>query len=366
MLKKTIKNFDYVILIVIILLFVIGILALKSASGGAGGSIDDYNKQIIWFSIGLVFLFAFSFLDYLFVKKFCLLLYGGSIILLILVLFSPINNGATSWFKVGPMSFQPAEFAKIAIITLFAYLIEKHNEKRDLNKISTIVKLLLVLLVPTFLIIRQPDYGTAFVIIISCIVMLFIGEIDLKYIIAGLLLVIILAPLVYNFVLPEHAKKRIEIFLNPGSDPKGAGYNILQSELAVGSGGLTGQGLYNGNQTQLGMLPMKSTDFIFSVISEEMGFIVSCSIIILYGILLLRLINISQKSKDEFGKLFSIGVFTIFLAHIFENIGMSMGILPITGIPLPFISYGGSSMLTNMILIGISESIYIRKKQHLL
>lgn len=365
MLKKTIKNFDYVILIVIILLFVIGILALKSASGGAGGNVDDYSKQITWFVIGLIFLFGFSFLDYHFVKKFCLLLYGGSIILLILVLFSPINNGATSWFKIGPMSFQPAEFAKIAIITLFAYLIEMHNERRDLNKVTTIIKLLFILLVPTFLIIKQPDYGTAFVIIVSCIVMLFIGDIDIKYILAGLALIIILAPLVYNFILPEHAKKRIEVFLNPGSDPKGAGYNILQSELAVGSGGLTGQGLYNGNQTQLGMLPMKTTDFIFSVISEEMGFIISASIIILYGILLLRLINISQKSKDEFGKIFAIGVFTIFIAHIFENIGMSMGILPITGIPLPFISYGGSSMLTNMILIGISESIYIRRKQHL-
>ena len=351
MFKKTIKNFDYVILIVIILLFLIGIIALKSASGGAGGNLEDYNKQIIWFIIGTVCFFVFSFLDYHLIRKICLFLYVGSLVLLLLVLFSPINNGATSWFKLGPMSFQPAEFSKIAIIALFAYLIEKHIEKNDLNKITTIIKLLLVLLIPTFLIIKQPDYGTAFVVIFSCLVMLFIGEIDLKYIIIGIVSIIILIPIAYNFVLPEHAKKRIEIFLNPGSDPKGAGYNVLQSELAVGSGGLLGQGLYNGNQTQLGMLPMKTTDFIFSVISEEMGFVVSASVVVLYMVLLLRVLNISKNAKDDFGKLFAVGVFTIFLAHIFENIGMSMGILPITGIPLPFISYGGSSMLTNMILL---------------
>ena len=172
-----------------------------------------------------------------------------------------------------------------------------------------------------------------------------------------ILIIVIAVPLLYFFILPEHAKTRIDIFLNPESDPRGAGYNILQSKLAIGAGGLTGMGLLKGNQTQLGFLYPKTTDFIFSVIGEEMGFVVAGSIIIIFVYLITKCIYIAKTAKDTTGTLIASGITGIFLFHVIENIGMVMGLLPITGVPLPFISYGGSSMITNFIGIGILLNI---------
>lgn len=263
------------------------------------------------------------------------------------------------------MSLQPSEFAKIILIITMARIIDNFKKKETLNKPQNILLLFLIIALPVFLIIKQPDYGTAMVILAMVSIMLFIGGIKWRYIIGVILSVVIVIPIAYNYVLPDHAKARLEVFLNPESDPRGAGYNIIQSKLAVGSGQLWGMGLFNGNQTQLGILPMKTTDFIFPVISEEMGFVVSSVVILLFVILLIRLINIAKTSKDSFGSLICIGVFAMIFAHFVENIGMGMGLLPITGIPLPFISYGGSSMLTNMIAIGLVMSVACRRKHNI-
>ena len=212
---------------------------------------------------------------------------------------------------------------------------------------------------------KQPDYGTAMVILVMSVSMLFVGGIQWRYIIGVFIAALIIIPIAYHYFLPQHAKDRIEVFLNPESDPRGAGYNIIQSKLAVGSGQLWGMGLFNGNQTQLGLLPMKTTDFIFPVISEEMGFIVSSIVILLFVILLIRIVNIAKTAKDSFGGLICTGVFAMIFAHFIENVGMSMGLLPITGIPLPFISYGGSSMLTNMMAIGLVMSVACRRKHNI-
>ena len=211
--------------------------------------------------------------------------------------------------------------------------------------------------IPIYLIIKEPDFGTAAAFIVATIMMLFTAGIDKKYIITALLIVVVGIPLLYNFVLPEHAKQRIDIFLNPESDPRGAGYNILQSKLAIGAGELTGMGLLKGNQTQLGFLYPKTTDFIFSVISEEMGFIVSSAIIILYVVLITKSLYIAKTAKDNIGSLIASGISGIFLFHMIENIGMVMGLLPITGVPLLFVSYGGSSMITSFICIGLLLNI---------
>lgn len=263
------------------------------------------------------------------------------------------------------MSLQPSEFAKIVLIITIARIIDYFKQKGTLNKPLNILLLFLVIALPTLLIIKQPDYGTAMVLLVTVALMLFVGGIKWRYIISAILAVAIVVPLAYNYVLPEHAKKRIDVFLNPSLDPRGAGYNIIQSKLAVGSGQLWGMGLFNGNQTQLGILPMKTTDFIYPVISEEMGFVFSSLVIILFVALLIRIINIAKTAKDSFGGLLCIGVFAMIFAHFVENIGMSMGLLPITGIPLPFISYGGSSMLTNMIAIGLVMSVACRRKHNI-
>lgn len=263
------------------------------------------------------------------------------------------------------MSIQPSEFAKIVLIITMARIIDYFKQKSTLNNPINILLLFLVIALPTLLIIKQPDYGTAMVLLVTVAIMLFTGGIKWRYIIGAVLAVAIVVPLAYNYVLPEHAKKRIDVFLNPSLDPRGAGYNIIQSKLAVGSGQLWGMGLFNGNQTQLGILPMKTTDFIYPVISEEMGFIFSSLVILLFVILLIRIANISKTAKDSFGGLLCIGVFAMIFAHFVENVGMSMGLLPITGIPLPFISYGGSSMLTNMIAVGLVMSVACRRKHNI-
>ena len=175
--------------------------------------------------------------------------------------------------------------------------------------------------------------------------------------------VIIIVPLLYFFILPSHAKTRIDVFLNPNLDPRGSGYNVLQSKLAIGSGKLFGMGIKNGSQTQLGYLYPQTTDFIYSAIGEEMGFLVAAAVIILYVILIVKSIQIAKTAKDDLGSYIAAGVSGIFLFHMIENIGMTMGLLPITGVPLPFVSYGGSSLLTNSILIGLLLNVSARRNK---
>ncbi len=306
------------------------------------------------------------FIDYDLIAKFSPIFYGIFIILLIAVLFTPVVNGATSWFTItSGISFQPSEFAKIFVIIFLAYIIEK-VQKRDRKEINKPLKLLAVLsivAVPVLLIIKQPDYGTAIAFLMATVLMLFVAGLDKKYIIATVLIIVVALPLIYNFILPTHAKNRIDVFLNPNLDPRGSGYNVIQSKLAIGSGRLFGMGLLKGNQTQLGFLHPKTTDFIFSVIGEEMGFIIAGAVIILYVILITKAIYVAKTAKDDLGSYIAMGIVGIFMFHMIENIGMTMGLLPITGVPLPFVSYGGSSLITNFICIGLLLNISGRRQK---
>ena len=355
--KRELKNMEWGILIVAIILCIIGMIALFSATQET--EYDEFKKQVIWFVVSLVIMIIFMLIDYDFLIKISPIIYGIFIILLIGVLFTKPINGATSWFDIGFFSLQPGEFAKVFVIIFLAFTISKIQERNreDINKPIKLLIILGVVILPVLLIIKQPDYGTAIAYIIATAMMLFAAGIDKKYIIATILLVVIAVPLLYFFILPEHAKTRIDIFLNPESDPRGAGYNVLQSQLAIGAGGLTGMGLLKGNQTQLGFLYPKTTDFIYSVIGEEMGFIVAGSIIILYVYLITKCLYIAKTAKDSKGTLIAAGISGIFLFHFVENIGMVMGLLPITGVPLLFISYGGSSLITSFICIGILLNI---------
>ncbi len=355
--KKELKNMEWWLLIVAIILTIIGLVALFSATQNTEH--DEFKKQVIWFGISIIAMIIFMLIDYETLVKISPIFYGGFIILLIAVLFTKPINGASSWFNIGAFSFQPAEFAKIFVILFLAMIISKIQlkDKTQINKPLKILIILAAIAVPLLLIIKQPDFGTAVAFCIATAFMLFAAGIDKKYIITVIALIIIAIPLIYNFVLPEHAKQRIDIFLNPESDPRGAGYNIIQSKLAIGAGGLTGMGLLKGNQTQLGFLYPKTTDFIFSVIGEEMGFIVAAAIIILYVVFVTKALYIAKTSKNSTGTVVAAGIAGVFMFHMIENIGMVMGLLPITGIPLPFISYGGSSIITNYIMIGILLNI---------
>ena len=222
----------------------------------------------------------------------------------------------------------------------------------EINKIWKLAIVLIMAAIPVALIVKEPDNGTAIAYLMAIIFMLFTSGIDKKYILLALVLIAIAAPVVYNN-LPEYALKRIQVFLNPEMDPRGAGYNIIQSKLAIGAGEIFGMGLLKGNQTQLGFLHPKTTDFIFSVIGEELGFIATGAITILYIVLVTKSIYIAKTAKDNIGSYIAIGIAGIFFFHMTENIGMTIGLLPITGVPLPFVSYGGSSLVMLMASFGL-------------
>ncbi len=355
--KRELKNMEWGLLISAIILSIIGIIALFSATQETG--YEEFQKQIIWVAVSLVAMVIVMLIDYEVLVKISPVFYGIFIILLIAVLFTEPINGASSWFNIGGFSFQPGEFAKIFVILFLAFVISKiqYRYKEDINKPTRILIILATVLVPVLLIIKEPDYGTAAAYIVALAVILFTSGLDKKYIIGTIILILIAVPLLYFFILPEHAKARIDIFLNPESDPRGAGYNIIQSKLAIGAGGLTGMGLLKGNQTQLGFLYPKTTDFIFAVIGEEMGFIVAGAIIIIYVYFITKVLYIAKTAKDTTGSIIASGIAGVFIFHFLENVGMVMGLLPITGVPLPFISYGGSSMITNYIMLGILLNI---------
>ena len=361
--KKMFKNFEWGILICTIILLAIGLVALFSATQNS--DYEEFKKQIMWIGISIPVIVVVILVDYEILAKISPVIYGLSLISLIAVLFTEPINGATSWFNIGPFSFQPAEFAKIAVVLFMANVIVKLQQKgRDeINRFWKLGIILATVAVPTLLIIKQPDYGTALAFLVALIFMLYVAGINKKYIITAVLLVVILVPLAYFFILPDHAKARIDVYLNPNLDPRGDGYNIIQSKLAIGAGQIFGMGLFKGNQTQLGYLYPKTTDFIFAVISEEMGFVVAGAIIVLYVILITKSIQVAKTAKDDLGSYIATGIVGIFFFHMLENIGMTMGLLPITGIPLPFVSYGGSSMLTNLTLIAILLNISTRRKK---
>lgn len=361
--KRLLRNTEWTVLIVSVLLFVIGAVALFSATQTS--EYDEFKKQIQWFFISIPFLILASTIDYNVIVKFSTLGYIIVIALLIGVLFTEPISGASSWYKITEtLRFQPSELGKIVVILFLAFLLNKLQlrGRKEINKIWKLLIFLIFAAIPILLIIKQPDYGTAIAFTVATLFMLFVSGLDGRYIIAAFLIVLVAAPIVYNN-LPDHALRRIEVFLNPGSDPRGDGYNILQSQLAIGAGQAFGMGIFKGNQTQLGFLHPKTTDFIFSVIGEEMGFVATGAITILYIVLVTKTIFIAKTAKDNIGSYIAIGIAGIFFFHMAENIGMTIGLLPITGIPLPFVSYGGSSLVTNFICIGLLLNISSRRQK---
>lgn len=361
--KKLLKNTEWTILIVSVILTIIGLVALFSATQST--EYEEFRKQIQWVIISIPFLVLASIIDYNVIVRFSTLAYIILIGLLIGVLFTTPISGARSWYKFGEsVTFQPSEIGKIITILFLAFLINKMQirGRKEINKFWKLLIVLFFAVIPVALIIIEPDNGTAIAYIVAILFMLFVSGIDKKYIFLACIILAITVPIIYNN-LPEHAIKRIQVFLNPDLDPRGAGYNITQSKLAIGAGEIFGMGLFKGNQTQLGFLHPKTTDFIFSVIGEEMGFIATGSITILYIVLVTKSIYVAKTAKDNIGSYIAIGIAGIFFFHMTENIGMTIGLLPITGIPLPFVSYGGSSMVTNFICIGLLLNISSRRQK---
>ncbi len=355
---------DVKLLIAVLITAVFGIFMVNTATVSSG-SIRYVLVQSVAFVLGLSGALIITFIDYSVLKKFryVAMAVGVSLLILVLVLgFGREDTGTQGWINIGPVNLQPAEIAKVCFLVSFASHISKIRE--DINAIPNILLLLLHLAVPVALILLQPDAGTAMVFVFMFIIMMFFAGISYKYILSSIGVGIAGCLIAWFFFLKDYQKARIFSFLNPEADPLGTGYHIIQSKIAVGSGQLFGTGYGQGIQTQMGYLPEKQTDFIFAVICEELGFIGALVTICLLFFILYRIFINAHRARDTFGEMLCAGAGAMLFFHVVENIGMCINLLPITGIPLPFISYGGSNMITSMITIGIVLSVSFHRRRN--
>lgn len=400
-------KFDFVVFLSVAVLILIGLVSIYSATYNHPTAKGNLDKQIFFIMVSLVVLFVVLLLPARTFRILALPSYLFSLLILVVVLFfGNTIYGAKSWMSIGAFGFQPSEFGKIGLIFFLSYWLT--NAKRDINNLKDLFLTILIGLVPIFLILLEPDMGTAIVFAGISLVMIFWSGLDLfglfvvlspgiilfaslfgtvpflialfliivalfyfkqNLFISGTVFVINLATgFIFDFllkILKPHQVRRLLSFIDPASDPLGSGYNAMQAKVAMGSGGLFGKGFLQGNQTQLRFIPEQWTDFIYCVVGEEFGFIGSILVLAIFLVLFLRLLNLSSLARDKFSKLTIIGILTLFFIHYFINIGMNLGITPVIGLPLPFISYGGSSLIANMFLIGVVLNIYRNRKHNI-
>lgn len=359
-LKQASKNLDYGLLIITIITAVFGMVVINSAAHSFSNAGRIMFSQGIAFGIGLVGIGIILFIDYDFLGRIWKFILGACVVLLVITLFigkGKSEVGTTGWIYIGSQSFQPSEIVKIGFIITFARHISLVQE--DLNLPRNIILLLLHAGLYTGLVILQNDFGTAMVFVFITVCMLFIAGISYKYVFLAIGAALVSAPVIWAFLKP-YQRNRIFAFLNPEENPLGYGYHVIQSKIAIGSGQIIGRGYMEGTQTQMEFLPAKHTDFIFAVIGEEFGFVGAAVVIVLLFTIVLLCINNAKKAADPFGELICVGASAMFLFHIVENIGMCIGIMPVTGIPLPFISAGGTNLLTSLIAIGLVLNVRLR------
>ena len=357
---QKVKELDYILLTSVLLLSILSLFVMYSTDGGEilFHTKSHFSKIIIFFPL-MIFIAFFNIkwwhnLSYLF--------YFAVILLLIYVSFFGIkSSGSRRWMDLYLFNLQPSELMKIAIILCLAKYYHRIKIE-NVNSISSIMTVITIILIPIIMVLSQPDLGTSILIAASGLIVLWLGGVKIKYFIYSFIVFLISLPFVISFLKP-YQKLRILTFLDPDRDPLGAGYQIIQSKIAIGSGGLDGKGFLKGTQSYLDFLPEKHTDFIFTLFSEEFGFIGSVALLILYSIIIIRILRIGAISRSNFSRLFCFGfAFAIFI-YIVVNLSMVLGLLPIVGSPLPIMSYGGSSMLATMIGFGIVLSAKINHKQ---
>lgn len=350
------RQFDWVLLAIVFVLIAIGFAAIYSVDLSRGSSLTFLPVQSIALGLGLVVMVAAAWTHMNVYRLNAQWVYVFGVLLLLLVLFFGVSvRGTRGWFRIVGFSFQPAEFAKVALVLGLGWLISRYG--RQFQTFRFVVASGLVTALPVLFIMMQPDLGSALVLTGVWGGLLLATGVRKRYIAALGLVGIIVAVSAWLFVFEPYQKDRIMTFLDPSADPLGAGYNVTQSIIAIGSGQFAGRGLGFGSQSQLRFLPEAQTDFIFSVIAEELGFIGAFLILLFFFLLLWRLVSIAQRSHSEFGAYVVLGVAFVFFIQLVFNVGGTLGLLPITGVTLPFVSYGGSSLIINLLLIGVVESI---------
>ena len=360
--RRLLQNFDWVLLLLLVVIAVVSIVNLYSATypiRDAGGA-QIFMKQIYWFMIGFMVLFVMITFDYHTLERFAYPIYIFSLVLLVVVLvIGKVRGGSQAWLSFGGMSFQPSEFAKIAIVIALAKYFINHGEYNE-YRLRDLWKPFILIAVPCALIIKEPDLGNSLILVIISFSIIFFMKINFKSFLILAIAFFGSAPFVW-FNLKAYQQKRILTFLMPDMDPLGAGYNIIQSKIAVGSGLLWGKGFLKGTQTRLHFLPEQHTDFAFSVLAEEWGFAGTITLLAIYLLLILWGLNIANNSKDKFGTILSVGIISIIFWQLVINVSMAIGLMPVVGITLPLFSYGGSSILSTMAGMGILLNISMRR-----
>jgi len=357
---QKVKNLDYILIFCILILSVVSLFVMYSTDGGE--FLFHTKSHLIKLSVFFILMLVISFFNIKFWHVSSYFLYIATILLLIWVSFYGIKvSGSQRWINLYFLVLQPSELMKIAVILCLA----KYYHRINIEKINSFVSIsfaLTIIIIPIILVLSQPDLGTSVLIACSGLIILWLGGVKIKYFFVSLITFLISLPFIISYLQP-YQKLRILTFLDPDRDPLGAGYQIIQSKIAIGSGGFSGKGYLQGTQSYLDFLPEKHTDFIFTLFSEEFGFIGSIGLLLLYTIIIIRIVRIGMLSRSSFAKLFCFGfAFAIFI-YITVNLSMVLGLLPIVGSPLPIMSYGGSSMLATMVGFGIVLSAKIHSKQ---
>ena len=356
------KRYDVILLGATSLLIALGLLVLYSSGIRSAQSASqlDTSRQVIYVLVGAVLFWLVTRLDYDVLRGYSKAIYIIMVALLIIVeVFGATRLGATRWISLGFFQFQPSEFAKLALIIFLARFFADSYDHSD--KIKYLIISILYLLPPLLLVLAQPDLGTALVLLVIWLAMALTSRIKKRYFVALLAILVISTPLLYPRLAP-YQQQRVATFVSPTANPSTTGYNVNQAIIAVGSGGIFGQGLSSGSQSQGNFLPSQNTDFIFAVLSEKLGLFGGVVCIFLYSVLVVRAIWIARNSSDRFGTFLAIGIATMFGFHVVVNISMNIGLLPVTGIPLPFISAGGTSMIISLLSVAILESIYAKRR----
>ncbi|MCB2297387.1 rod shape-determining protein RodA [Clostridium tagluense] len=371
--KKLFRQLDFGIIIICIIIVLFGSLNILSATqylykgnnmASTALNFHFLKMHLGWLVVGLFVMYLIILIDYKVIQSYANIIYWCGIFLLILNALMPVKvNGAESWLKLGPLpQFQPSEFVKIALIIMIAKQLDEMEG--NINNIKNFLKLSVYAIIPVIFLLKQPDMGMTMFFFFILLGMFFMAGLNSKVIIGGLLGVSGTIALVWNSgLIRPYQKNRLVSFLYPDKDPTGTGLQLTMSQIGIGKGGIFGTGFLKGSWAAVGSTPESSTDCIFSVVGEEWGLLGAIFLLALYGLLIYKLIKIAKESKDVFGTMLTAGIISMFLFSILQNIGMNIGIMPITGLTLPFMSYGGSSIITTFICVGIVLNVGMRKKK---
>lgn len=362
--RKLLKELDFGVISVVIIIVVFGTLNIYSSSQIFKAGSHYLKMQIVWLLVGLLITYVILLFDYSIVQSYANVIYWAGILLLVLndTILKHTVNGASSWMSIGGISLQPSEFAKLGMIIMIA---KKLNDMDgNINNLKNFFTLIFYALLPMVLIVIQPDMGMTMVCFFIVLGMFFAAGLDLRIIFGGFAGLAALIAVIWNSsLMQEYWKSRLISFLNPEKDELGIGLQLVRSKITIGSGGIFGTGFLNGPMTSGGQVPEGNTDFIFSAVGEEWGLIGGVFLFLMYGILIIKYIKMAKNSKDIFGSILCIGVVSSMLFSIYQNVGMTIGLAPISGITLPFMSYGGSSMITNFMSLGLVLNVGMRRKK---